>query len=245
MAVKHETELYAPIKQHFEQQGYQIKGEVRGCDLVGMLPGQERPLIVEMKKTFNLALLLQGAARQKLSDQVYVAVERNRTKRGAVNQRWGELRELCVRLGLGLITVTFYKTKTPFVEVLCEPESADAKRTAGRSRRTRKQERLLAEFEARTGDYNVGGSTGRKLMTAYRQKALLLAAALHEAGEAAPAQLGRATGIGSAGTILYRDVYGWFSRVRRGRYRLTEQGVQSLQDYANVLEDIDSKKQRS
>jgi hypothetical protein len=34
MAVKHETELYAPLKSFFEKQGYAIKGEVRTCDLV-------------------------------------------------------------------------------------------------------------------------------------------------------------------------------------------------------------------
>lgn len=60
MAIKNETELYAPLKAYFEQYGYSIKGEVRTCDLVGLREGEDQPLIVEMKKTFNLALLLQG-----------------------------------------------------------------------------------------------------------------------------------------------------------------------------------------
>ncbi|MFF2912871.1 DUF2161 family putative PD-(D/E)XK-type phosphodiesterase [Paenibacillus sp. NPDC057934] len=177
MAVRHETELYAPLKVFFEKQGYEIKGEVRTCDLVGIRESGEPPLIVEMKKSFNLALLLQGVERLKLSPSVYLAVERNRDKKGAVNQRWGELSGLCRRLGLGLITVTFYKTKAPVVEVLAEPdETLPAQRSGGRRR-----ERLLYEFHERSGDYNTGGSTGVKLVTAYREKALRVALALQEA----------------------------------------------------------------
>ncbi|EHS58345.1 hypothetical protein WG8_1605, partial [Paenibacillus sp. Aloe-11] len=43
MAVRHETELYAPIKALFESLGYEIKGEVRNCDLVGIKPEQQEP----------------------------------------------------------------------------------------------------------------------------------------------------------------------------------------------------------
>lgn len=59
-----------------------MRSEVRHCDLVGYRPGSDEPLIVEMKKTFNLPLLLQGLERQKLSGEVYLAVEKNRAKKG-------------------------------------------------------------------------------------------------------------------------------------------------------------------
>lgn len=49
MAIKQETELYAPLKSFFERQGYDIKGEVRTCDLVGIREDEAQPLIVEMK----------------------------------------------------------------------------------------------------------------------------------------------------------------------------------------------------
>ncbi|OMD43309.1 hypothetical protein BSK56_24015 [Paenibacillus borealis] len=189
MAVKHETELYAPLKSFFERQGYDIKGEVRTCDLVGLREGEEQPLIVEMKKSFNLALLLQGVERLRLSPNVYLAVERVRDKKGAVNQRWGELSGLCRRLGLGLITVVFYKTKAPLVEVLAEPGDAPPQPRS----RTRRRERLLYEFRERSGDYNTGGSTRVKLVTAYREKALRVALALQAAeAEAALAAAGLA-----------------------------------------------------
>lgn len=78
---------------------------------------------------------------------------------------------------MGLITVTFYKTKAPFVEVLCEPEMAVQKgRTA-----IRRKERLLYEFRERSGDYNTGGVTRAKLVTAYREKTLRVAAAMNAA----------------------------------------------------------------
>lgn len=177
MAVKRETELYAPLKSFFEQQGYEIKGEVRSCDLVGVRKDDEPPLIVEMKKTFNLSLLLQGAQRLKLSPVVYLAVERCREKKGSASQRWGELSDLCRRIGLGLVTVVFYKTKAPLVEVLAEPAAPAGPARGGGRRR----ERLLYEFRERSGDYNTGGSARVKLVTAYREKALRVAAALEAA----------------------------------------------------------------
>ncbi|QQZ58813.1 hypothetical protein JI735_18925 [Paenibacillus sonchi] len=196
MAVKHETELYAPLKSFFEKQGYDIKGEVRTCDLVGLRGNEEQPLIVEMKKSFNLALLLQGVERLRLSPNVYLAVERVRDKKGAVNQRWGELTGLCRRLGLGLVTVVFYKTKAPLVEVLAEPGDAPPQVRSG----ARRRERLLYEFRERSGDYNTGGSTRVKLVTAYREKALRVAVALQAAeAEAAEAAGRRAARSGAPG----------------------------------------------
>ncbi|MNE31195.1 hypothetical protein D3C80_1247470 [compost metagenome] len=147
---------------------------MRTCDLVGLREGEDQPLIVEMKKTFNLALLLQGVERLRLSPNVYLAVERVPGKKGAVNQRWSELTGLCRRLGLGLITVVFYKTKAPLVEVLAEPGDAPPQVRSG----ARRREKLLLEFRERSGDYNTGGSTRVKLVTAYREKALRVALAL-------------------------------------------------------------------
>ncbi|MGG1643302.1 DUF2161 domain-containing phosphodiesterase [Paenibacillus sp. NRS-1782] len=238
MAVRHETELYAPIKAFFESLGYEIKGEVRNCDLVGIKPEQQEPLIVEIKKTFNLALVLQGMQRLKLSSNVYVAVERNRAKKGAVNQRWNELVGLCRQLELGLLTVTHYKTKLPLVEVLCKPagtNGSDRKTTAPRL--GSRKERLLREFHARSGDHNTGGSTRRKLVTAYREKALRVAAALQGLGEAAPTQLARTAAVSGAAAVLQRNYYGWFERVARGRYRLTPFGEVALSEYAAVLQE--------
>lgn len=231
MAVKHETELYGPVKSFFEQRGYEVKSEVLHCDMVAVLPGGETTVIVEMKKTFTLGLLLQGVERLRLTGRVMLAVERNRMKTGAVNQRFGDLTELCRLLGLGLMTVTFFKTKKPVVEVLCEPGEPPV-----RGMRPKRQARLLSEFKERSGDYNVGGSTKRKLVTSYREKALRCAWVLREEGPSAPRRAAELTGFGQAARVLRDDHYGWFERVGRGLYRLRPAGEQALLDYADVVE---------
>ena len=72
-----EAALYLPVKAFFERQGYEVKGEVRGCDLVARR-GEESPLIVELKLRFTLALVLQGIDRLALTERVYLAVPQPR-----------------------------------------------------------------------------------------------------------------------------------------------------------------------
>ncbi|MFC4775658.1 DUF2161 family putative PD-(D/E)XK-type phosphodiesterase [Paenibacillus sp. GCM10023252] len=236
MAVKREEELYGPIKAYYERLGYIVKSEVVHCDLVAMKPDSQasdgqQTIIVEMKKTFNLALLLQGIERLRISDHVVLAVERNRSKKGAHNQRFGDLTELCRMLGIGLMTVTNYKTKPAVIELLCEPGELPTRRP----RRTR-QARLLQEFRERSGDYNTGGSGGRKLVTAYREKALRCAWALEAAGGTlSPRRACELSGYSRCGELLRSNYYGWFERVERGLYRLRPEGAAALEQYAEVL----------
>jgi len=260
VAVSRETELYLPVKNFFAARGYEVKAEVRGCDLVAVHPQEPEITIVEMKRIFTLPLLLQGTDRQKTGALVWLAVERNRAKRGAHNQRYYELTALCRRLRLGLLTVTFYKTKSPVVEVWCEPgiavagvagtaeaaalvaaetaaaygSDADAAPIERRSRKA--ADRLRREFEARSGDFNVGGSTRRKLVTAYRERALQCALALHCHGPSAPRQVRDWTGCANPGTLLRDNVYGWFARVEKGVYRLTPAGIRALDEYREVTD---------
>ena len=92
-----ESELYAPVKALLEGQGYDVKGEVRGCDVVGVRR-DEPPVIVELKLSFGLGLVLQGVDRLAISERVYLAV-------GQWPRRWKSVRKLCRRLGLGVIVV--------------------------------------------------------------------------------------------------------------------------------------------
>lgn len=232
MAVAREEELYNPIKKYYEQLGFTVKSEVLHCDLVAVHPDSDETIIVEMKKTFNLALLLQGVERLRLNSQVVLAVERNRKKKGAHNQRFGDLTELCRMLGLGLMTVTVYKTKPPVIELLCEPGEPPQ-----RGVRRKKQAQLLTEFRERSGDYNVGGSTGRKLVTAYREKALRCAYALQISGSLAPREVAAITGYGRSGDTLRSNYYGWFDRIERGKYSLRPEGTAALSEYGYVIAD--------
>lgn len=235
MAITHETELYLPIKAYYEQRGYEVKAEVVHCDLIAIHPESGDMVIVEMKRTFNLALLLQGVERLRLGDNVVLAVERNRKKTGAHNQRFGDLTELCRMLGLGLMTVVFYKTKAPMIEMLCEPGELPR-----RGRRHTRQSKLLTEFKERSGDYNTGGSSKRKLVTAYREKALRCAWALQMLGQAAPRQIAALSGNAKAAKFLQQDYYGWFLRIERGVYTLRPEGSAALEQYADIVANWNS-----
>ncbi|MGE4047786.1 MAG: DUF2161 family putative PD-(D/E)XK-type phosphodiesterase [Acetobacteraceae bacterium] len=207
-----ETSLYPHVKSFLERQGFAVKGEVHGCDLVAVRAG-EPPLVViaELKLGLNLDLVLQGVDRLRAADEVWLAVRR--TRRGRDQDR--RAHRLCRLLGFGLLAVS----AAGQVEVLAEPGPYRPRPDLPRRRR------LLREHAARVGDPAVGGSTRQPLMTAYRQQALACAAALRS-GPMRPRDLRPVAP--EAGSILLRNVYGWFARVERGIYRLTAQGEAAL-----------------
>ena len=202
-----DTDLYAPVQRFLEAQGYHVKSEVKSCDVVAMR-GDEPPLIVELKSALTLQLLYQAVDRLTMTDAVYVAVARS--KRGVTSQAL----KLCRRIGIGLIVVA----ASGSLEVLADPAPY-----APRKNEKRKT-LLLREFSKRAGDPNVGGSTRKPLMTAYRQDALRCVLHLTRHGASRPRDVKAATGVDRAATILRDNVYGWFARQERGVYGLTELG---------------------
>ena len=78
-----ETSLYGPVKAFLEQLGFAVKGEICGCDIVGVRPG-EPPMVVitELKMTLTLELVLQGVERLRAADEVWLAVLATRRGRG-------------------------------------------------------------------------------------------------------------------------------------------------------------------
>jgi hypothetical protein len=218
-----EAALYGPVKRFLEAQGYEVKGEVRGCDLVARRGG-EPPVIVELKLRFNLALVLQGIDRLALSERVYVAVPRPpRSARGLAPEA-PSVRRLCRRIGLGLIVVG-----RDAIAVVEEPVPYRPRQSRQRTAR------LLAEFDRRAGDPNIGGRCRAPIVTAYRQDALRCAGALAANGAMRLAELRIATGIADAAAILQRNVYGWFARVGRGTYSLSDGGRAALLQFAEAI----------
>jgi hypothetical protein len=202
-----ETDLYLPVKRHLEAQGYTVKAEVRGCDVVAVR-GDEIPVIVELKQSLTLALLYQAVDRLTFAEHVYIAV--NRPKRGVT----GDALKLCRRIGLGLIVVT----SSGSVEVLADPVPYAPRAN------TKKRGLLLKEFNGRSGDPNVGGSTRKPLMTAYRQDALKCAAHLKAHGPTKISVVKAATSVDRAANIFRDNVYGWFEKIDRGVYGLSAHG---------------------
>ncbi len=207
-----ETALYAPVKALLQSQGYEVKGEVGPADVVA-IRADDPPVIVELKTTFSLSLIHQAIARQTITDAVYVAIPR-KPGRAA----WATLRNnrtLCRRLGLGLITVRLDDGHT---EILCDPAPYRPRQNA------RRKTRLLREFARLEGDPNEGGSTRRHLVTAYRQDAMKIAAHLAQNGPTRASNVAAATTIPNARAIMADNHYGWFTKVERGIYTLTEEG---------------------
>lgn len=228
MGIARETDLYAPVKRFLEGQGYTVRGEVRGCDLVATRGAEV--VVVELKTAFNLALVFQGIERQQLTPFVYLAVEAPHRRRGP---RWSDVQRLCRRLGLGLLTVSGAAGGNR-VEVVCDPP-VEAHGTPRLPRRSPKRRSLLLkEFQARSGDHNIGGSTRRPIVTAYREEALCLARYLKQHGPSQVVELRAFTGSRKAGAILQKNYYGWFERVARGVYRLTAQGEREMVRFEEV-----------
>jgi hypothetical protein len=208
-----ESDLYPAVKAFLEAQGYEVKSEIGHLDVLARR-GDEPPVVVELKLTFSLALVLQGVERQSLFDHVYLAVPIG-PKGWAL--RYKDMIRLCRRLGLGLLAVK--PGPAPAVEAHLDPGPYAPRKNLP------KADRLLREFDRRLGDPNLGGTTGIKRMTAYRQDALRCAAHLAAEGPTSPAKIAHATGVLRAASILRDDHYGWFERVTRGVYTLTPVGL--------------------
>lgn len=213
-----ETDLYPPVKAFLEGQGFAVKSEIGAADVVACRDGEDdEPVIVELKTGFTLTVVHQAIARQAITDAVYIAVPW-RTGRPFRNSLRANLK-LCRRLGVGLLTV---RTEDGHVTPHLDPGPYRPRQS--RPRRSR----LLKEFALRVGDPNVGGSTRRTIVTAYRQDALRLAAHLAENGATKAAAVAAETGVTRARRIMADDHYGWFERISTGVYRLTPRGEQAI-----------------
>jgi hypothetical protein len=199
-----ETSLYRPVKAFLVGLGYDVKGEVGGCDLLAV-KGDDPPVVVigELKLTFNLELVLQGVDRATASDEVWLAARVS--PRGKGRESDARFRNLCRRLGFGLLGVL----PNGQVEVLVSPTAPTPRKNP------RRRSRLVDEHRRRRGDPVEGGGSRTPIMTAYRQLALACAAALAQ-GPRRPRDLKGS--IPDAPKVLRGNVYGWFVAIERGVY---------------------------
>jgi hypothetical protein len=218
-----ETDLYAPVRDWLKAQGYTVRGEVRGCDITAV--HDDELIIIELKRAFNLDLLLQVTQRQRMADSVYAAVPRPAKWWG--NRRWRQIKHLLRRLETGLIFVNF-DTAPPMIEVVFHPQPFQPRR------RKKDRRAILREMNNRSHDLNPGGSTQRKLMTAYRQKAIHIACCLENTGPAAPKDLRDLGADSKTGAILYANHYGWFNRIGHGLYDLSGEGRKALEEWPEM-----------
>ncbi len=205
-----ETSLYSPVKAFLERLGFEVKGEICGCDVVALDQGSPTALVIgELKLAFTLELVLQVVDRTAVCDEVWLSVRAS--KRGRGREADPRVKKLCRFLGFGLLAVT----SSGKVEVLVEPVPWRPRNNAKR------RSKIVDEHQRCQRDPAAGGSTRKPIMTAYRQQALGCAEVLAQA-PARPRDL--KTHFPDAAKILRRNVYGWFYRQERGVFALSEGG---------------------
>lgn len=218
-----EKELYPPVRDLFANRGYRVNAEVRDCDMTAVKDGEL--VIVELKKNMTVTLLAQGLRRQRTGADVFVAVPK--PKNYSFN-KFRQVFSVLKKLELGLIFVSL-RGEHSFAEIVFEP-----KPYTSQYKNNKKRKEILTEIEGRTIDTNAGGVHGTKIITAYTEKCIHIACILDMYGELSPKEVRERGGADNAQLILSRNVYGWFEKVDKGVYRITNDGRRGLLEYPEL-----------
>ena len=218
-----EIDLYKPIQTYFLREGYEVYGEVKDCDIVAVK--DEELVVIELKLTLSVDLLIQAAKRQRITDKVYVAIPK--PKHRLNSKRWTEKCHLIRRLELGLIVVSS-PGKRGRAEIIFEPTPFI------RRKNKRKRDSIMKEINGRSADYNVGGSNRTKIMTAYKENCIQIACYLENLGPLSPKMLNQLGSGKNTSSVLTKNYYGWFERIKRGIYVITEKGKEEIKEYPEL-----------
>jgi hypothetical protein len=219
-----ETDLYPTVRDYFAGQGYQVQGEVKGCDVAAVKDDQL--VVVEMKLRLNAEVLSQAARRQEIADAVYVAIPRPKSI-AAWRKRAKGMRYLVERLELGLLVVAPRARKTAKVSVEHPVRIFDRVKDGGL------RAQVMREVRNRDGDFNPGGTAGRRLISASREVAIHIACCLERFGALTVRQLERlGTGPHTFSVLTASDgIEGWFCEVDEGAYGLNAKARRGLDRY--------------
>ena len=218
-----EKELYPPVRDLFEKRGYKVNAEVKDCDMTAV-KGDEF-VIVELKRNMTVTLLAQGLKRQRTGADVFVAVPK--PKNYSFN-KFRQVFSVLKKLELGLIFVSL-RGGHSFAEIVFEP-----KPYTSTYKNYKKRNEILREIDGRSIDTNTGGVTGTKIVTAYTEKCIKVACILDMYGELSPKQIRDYGGADNTPSILRFNSYGWYEKVRKGVYRITDEGRKGLLDYPEL-----------
>lgn len=219
--------MYAPVRSFLESQGYVVRGEILNCDVVGVRDGHA--VVVELKTSFCLEVVYQALERASYAHECFIAIGHSPAARrkGRFHTPTSSAENLCRRLGIGLLQI-----RDGQAYLLQKPTNG-----AGRpSLNSKRFGKLIAEFNGRTGDHNVGGSTGVERITAYLEATLrLLKLAEMSDDKTVTAAQGKKAGITKASSVLQQNFKGWFTRTGYGVYSLNADGEKALITYASIV----------
>ncbi len=225
--IRYERELYEPLRDHLKVQGFEVRSEVRSCDLVAKK--NNLIYIIEMKRHLSFDLLAQAVERLSYADAVYVSIPKpNNFKQDKI---WKSKLKVLNQLGLGLLMVS-RTGGAYFVEEALIPQSLKSVRSSSKKRMA-----LEREFTSRSMDLNIAGSSGVPLVTAYREAALFIAFLISEHG-ALDSKALKVLGAHPKKTtsILNANYYGWFEKAEDKAFKLTEAGMEALGAYKPLVE---------
>ncbi len=208
--IEYEKDLYEPVKRLFEQNGYEVKGEVNNCDMVAVKGGEI--IVCELKKSFNLKLVYQLLERKSVTPVVYGAVITPKNNLQNITR-------LVKAIDCGLI---FVSGETEIAQVFYNPKAAKPKKG-------RKTDLVIKEFENRISE-NTGGVTQTKLITAYKEQSIRLLCYINALIQASPKQLRELGFPQNIGTVLLNNYYGWFVKIKKGVYALSDKGTAALEN---------------
>jgi hypothetical protein len=224
-----ETDLYSPVHDFLAQQGYEVQGEVKKCD-VAAVKGNEL-VVVELKLRLNWEAIAQAAERQRIADAAYLAIHKPAGLR-TWRRRSARLLYLVRRLELGLLLVAPKARTGPKVTVEVPIRLFDRVKD-GKLRAV-----VTREVRRRAGDLNLGGSVRTKILDAHRLTAIHLACCLERFGPLTVRELQRlGTGLHTRSVLAKSEqIEGWFERTDEGAYALKPQGAAGLQEHAEAAE---------
>jgi hypothetical protein len=220
-----ETELFIPVKKLFLAQGFDVKGEVKDIDVIAYK--KDLMVGIELKTKISLKLIYQAIDRQKVLDQVYIAIPKDALYQSKSLYR--NFTHLLKRLEVGLIVV-----HGEDAEVIVEAVPFD--RNLSRSRYKKRKAQIDKEARLRKNHKNVGGTRGKKI-TRYKELVIDIGSYLLEHEKASPKAIKENLKIEKTTSILQKNYDGYFERVDRGIYQLTEKGKREIINLQHQLEE--------
>ena len=224
-----EKDLFGPIKEYFEEMGYVCDGEVGDIDLY--MEKDDVSVAVELKVTLDFKAVQQAALRQKITDHVFIGIFKPKDMN---SHSFKDKLYLLKRLGIGLLVVSKRSKTVELVNqpVICELDTFKA-------HNKKKKAAVSKEFNKRKSKENIGGVRGTKLITSYREEALIVLDALCSlGGEAAAKDVRELSKIERARIIMYDNHYGWFKNIKQGIYKITESGYDALEEYEDIMRKL-------
>lgn len=213
--IERETQLFEPVKHLLEKNGYMVKAEVKDCDIAAFK--DDELLVVEMKRQFTLRVVYQAMERRSLTDKVYIAIPRPKRYN---NKNVRMMRKMLKELGIGLIAVGV--EGAPIAEFVAEPNKT-------KQINPKRRALLVKEAEGRNMDMNIGGSTGRRIITAYTEASVLALCHMELYDTLNTMYLRKLGYTDKIRNALHSNAYGWFEKVSRATYAMSEKGINALE----------------